>query len=167
MISVEQLKVEFGIKPLFQDASFVVNDHDCIALVGKNGAGKSTLLKILCGLQQPTAGNVSMPKDSIIGYLPQIMNLSDDTTVREETRKAFANQTRLKERIDRMNRQLSERTDYESDEYMQLVQRYTEEHERYMLLGADNYEAEMERTLGGLGFRRTDLERPTSEFSGG
>ena len=167
MISVEQLKVEYGVKPLFQDASFVVNDHDRIALVGKNGAGKSTLLKILCGLQQPTSGNVSLPKDIIIGYLPQVMNLSDNTTVREETRKAFAHQTRLKERLDDMNRQLSERTDYESDDYMHLVQRYTEEHERYMLLGAENYEAEMERTLAGLGFKRTDLERPTSEFSGG
>ena len=167
MISVERLKVEFGVKPLFQDASFVVNDHDRIALVGKNGAGKTTLLRILCGQQQPTEGIVSLPKDIVIGYLPQVMNLSDDTTVREETRKAFANQTLLKERIDRMNQELSERTDYESNDYMQLVQRYTEEHERYMLLGAENYEAEMERTLSGLGFLRTDLDRPTSEFSGG
>lgn len=167
MISVERLKVEFGVKPLFQDASFVVNDHDRIALVGKNGAGKTTLLRILCGQQQPTEGIVSLPKDIVIGYLPQVMNLSDDTTVREETRKAFANQTLLKERIDRMNQELSERTDYESNDYMQLVQRYTEEHERYMLLGAENYEAEMERTLSGLGFQRTDLDRPTSEFSGG
>ena len=167
MISVDNLKVEFSTKPLFQDASFVVNDHDRIALVGKNGAGKSTLLKILCGLQQPTAGTIAIPKDTVVGYLPQVMKLSDDTTVREETRKAFANQTKLKEQLERMNRQLSERTDYESDDYMQLVQRYTEEHERYLLLGADNYEAEMERTLSGLGFTRADLDRPTKEFSGG
>ncbi|MBQ1773022.1 MAG: ABC-F family ATP-binding cassette domain-containing protein, partial [Prevotella sp.] len=167
MISVDNLKVEFSTKPLFQDASFVVNDHDRIALVGKNGAGKSTLLKILCGLQQPTAGTIAIPKDTVVGYLPQVMKLSDDTTVREETRKAFANQTKLKEQLERMNRQLSERTDYESDDYMQLVQRYTEEHERYLLLGADNYEAEMERTLSGLGFTRSDLDRPTKEFSGG
>ena len=167
MISVDNLKVEFSTKPLFQDASFVVNDHDRIALVGKNGAGKSTLLKILCGLQQPTAGTIAIPKDTVVGYLPQVMKLSDDTTVREETRKAFANQTKLKEQLERMNRQLSERTDYESDDYMQLVQRYTEEHERYLLLGADNYDSEMERTLSGLGFTRSDLDRPTKEFSGG
>ncbi len=167
MISVENLKVEFGVKPLFQEASFVVNDHDRIALVGKNGAGKSTLLKILCGQQQPTAGTVAIPKDTVVGYLPQVMRLSDETTVREETRKAFSHQTQLKEQLDRMNRQLSERTDYESDDYMQLVQRYTEEHERFLMMGADNYEAEMERTLSGLGFKRADLQRPTSEFSGG
>ena len=167
MISVESLKVEFSARPLFQDASFVVNDHDRIALVGKNGAGKSTLLKILCGMQQPTAGTVAIPKDTVVGYLPQVMKLSDDTTVREETRKAFARQTRLKEQLDEMNRQLAERTDYESDAYLQLVQRYTEEHERFLMLGADNYEAEMERTLTGLGFGRADFDRPTCEFSGG
>ena len=167
MISVEGLKVEFGVKPLFANASFVVNDRDRIALVGKNGAGKSTLLKILCGQQRPTEGVVAVPNDTTIGYLPQVMNLQDHTTVREETRKAFAGNTRMKERLDKMNRELSERTDYESDDYMQLVQRYTEEHERYMMMGAENYEAEIERTLGGLGFLRTDLERPTHEFSGG
>ena len=167
MISVEGLKVEFGVKPLFANASFVVNDRDRIALVGKNGAGKSTLLKILCGQQRPTEGVVAVPNDTTIGYLPQVMNLQDNTTVREETRKAFAGNTRMKERLDKMNRELSERTDYESDDYMQLVQRYTEEHERYMMMGAENYEAEIERTLGGLGFLRTDLERPTHEFSGG
>ena len=167
MISVEGLKVEFGVKPLFANASFVVNDRDRIALVGKNGAGKSTLLKILCGQQRPTEGVVAVPNDTTIGYLPQVMNLQDNTTVREETRKAFAGNTWMKERLDKMNRELSERTDYESDDYMQLVQRYTEEHERYMMMGAENYEAEIERTLGGLGFLRTDLERPTHEFSGG
>ena len=167
MISVEGLRVEFGVKPLFSDASFVINDRDRIALVGKNGAGKSTLLKILCGKQRPTAGTIGIPADTTIGYLPQVMVLQDDTTVRQEARKAFADNTRLKERLDAMNRQLEERTDYESQEYMNLVQRYTEEHERYMMMGAENYEAEIERTLSGLGFLRTDLERPTSEFSGG
>lgn len=167
MISVESLRVEFGAKPLFADASFVVNDRDRIALVGKNGAGKSTLLKILCGMQQPTGGVVSVPHDTTVGYLPQVMILQDGTTVREEARKAFADLTKLKERIDRMNQQLAERTDYESADYMALVEKFTQEHERYMLMGAENYEAEMERTLIGLGFMRTDFDRPTSEFSGG
>ena len=167
MISVESLRVEFGVKPLFADASFVVNDRDRIALVGKNGAGKSTLLKILCGLQQPTSGVVSVPNDTTIGYLPQVMILQDNTTVRQEAQKAFADMTKLKARIDKMNQQLAERTDYESDEYMALVEKFTLEHERYMMMGAENYEAEIERTLVGLGFQRTDLERPTSEFSGG
>ena len=167
MISVESLRVEFGVKPLFSDASFVVNDRDRIALVGKNGAGKSTLLKILCGQQQPTGGVVSVSSDTTIGYLPQVMVLQDDTTVREEARKAFANVTALKEQVDRLNRELSERTDYESADYLALVERFTQEHERYLMLGAENYEAELERTLTGLGFQRSDLERPTSEFSGG
>ena len=167
MISVEGLCVEFSAKPLFTNASFVVNDRDRIALVGKNGAGKSTLLKILCGLQQPTSGVVSVPTDATIGYLPQVMNLQDDTTVREEAQKAFFYIREMKERIDQMNQQLAERTDYESDDYLALVERFTQEHERYQMMGADNYEAEIERTLIGLGFVRTDFERPTSEFSGG
>lgn len=167
MISVEGLKVEFGVKPLFQGVSYVINDKDRIALVGKNGAGKSTMLKILCGQQKPTSGVVAVPNDTTIGYLPQVMKLSDDTTVREETRKAFAGNTKLKEDIDRMNAELSERTDYESESYMALVNKFTQEHERYMMLGGENYEAEIERTLTGLGFKRTDFERPTSEFSGG
>ena len=167
MISVEGLRVEFGVKPLFHDASFVINDRDRIALVGKNGAGKSTLLKILCGQQQPTMGVVAVPNDTTIGYLPQVMKLSDDTTVREETRKAFAGNTRLKEKVDRLERELGERTDYETPEYMALVEKFTQEHERYLMMGGENYEAEIERTLLGLGFVRTDFERPTSEFSGG
>ena len=167
MVSVEGLKVEFGVKPLFSGASFVVNERDRIALVGKNGAGKSTMLKILCGMQKPTAGSVAVPADTTIGYLPQVMILQDDTTVREEARKAFSGNMRLKERIDRMNAQLAERTDYESDSYMELVQKFTQEHERYMMMGAEGYEAEIERTLTGLGFARADLDRPTSEFSGG
>lgn len=167
MISVEGLKVEFGVKPLFTDVGFVVNDTDRIALVGKNGAGKSTLLKILCGRQKPTSGVVSVPNDTTIGYLPQVMNLQDDTTVREETRKAFSDTTQLKERLDDMQQQMAERTDYDSDDYIQLVERFTQEHERYMMLGGENYEAEIERTLVGLGFTRDDLNRPTKEFSGG
>ena len=167
MISVEGLTVEFGVKPLFSDVSFVINERDRIALVGKNGAGKSTMLKILCGLQKPTGGMVSVPSDTTIGYLPQVMNLQDDTTVIDETRKAFAGVTRMKERVDALNRELAERTDYESEGYLKLVERFTAEHERYMMLGAENCEAEMERTLMGLGFARTDFGRPTSEFSGG
>lgn len=167
MISVENLCVEFSAKPLFTAASFVVNNRDRIALVGKNGAGKSTLLKILCGQQQPTSGVVSIPHDTTIGYLPQVMNLQDDTTVREEAQKAFASIRELKARIDQMNQQLAERTDYESDDYLALVERFTQEHERYQMMGAESYEAEIERTLIGLGFLRTDFERPTREFSGG
>ena len=167
MISIEGLKVEFGVKPLFSDVNFVINARDRIALVGKNGAGKSTMLKILCGIQKPTAGNVAIPNETTIGYLPQVMVLQDDTTVREEARKAFAGNTVLKEKLDKMNNQLSERTDYDSEEYMQLVQKFTQEHERYIMMGAENYEADIERTLAGLGFTRNDLDRPTHEFSGG
>ena len=167
MISIEGLKVEFGVKPLFSDATFVINDHDRIALVGKNGAGKSTLLKILCGQERPTAGNVAVASDVTVGYLPQVMNLQDSTTVREEAQKAFADIQKMADRIARMERQLSERTDYESEDYMELVERFTAEHERYQMLGAEGYEAEIERTLMGLGFERKDFERPTSEFSGG
>lgn len=167
MISVEGLTVEFSVKPLFKDVSFVVNNRDRIALVGKNGAGKSTMLKILCGKQKPTAGNVSVPSGTTVGYLPQVMVLEDDTTVKEEARKAFADNTELKARVEQLNNELSERTDYESEDYMALVERFTHEHERYLMLGGNNYEAELERTLIGLGFNRTDLDRPTSEFSGG
>ena len=167
MISVDKLKVEFGVKPLFVDASFVINDRDRIALVGKNGAGKSTMLKILCGQQKATEGTVSIPNDCRIGYLPQVMVLQDHTTVREEAQKAFADVMRLKERLDRMNQELVDRTDYESEDYLALVEKFTTEHERYLMMGAENHEAELERTLTGLGFERTDFERPTSEFSGG
>ena len=139
MISVEKLKVEFGVKPLFSNASFVINDRDRIALVGKNGAGKSTMLKILCGQQKPTSGTVAIPSGTTIGYLPQVMVLQDDTTVREEARKAFAGNTELKARIEGMNAELSERTDYESPEYMALVEKFTREHERYMKAGIAAY----------------------------
>ncbi len=167
MISVESLGVEFSAKPLFKDASFVVNDRDRIALVGKNGAGKSTLLKILCRQQQPTSGVVSIPQDTVVGYLPQVMVLQDDTTVRQEALKAFSHVAQLKERVENLQQQLAERTDYESQEYMALVERFTLEHDRYLMIGAENCEAELERTLIGLGFRREDFNRPTSEFSGG
>lgn len=167
MISVEGLCVTFGVKPLFRDVSFVVNERDRIALVGKNGAGKSTLLKILKGLQQPTNGVVAVPNDTTIGYLPQVMKLADDTTVKEETRKAFADNLRLKAHLEEMQHEMATRTDYESTDYLNLVERFTQEHERYLMLGGENYEAEIERTLVGLGFEQKDFERPTSEFSGG
>ena len=167
MISVEGLKVEFGVKPLFNDVSFVINDRDRIALVGKNGAGKSTMLKILCGLQKPTSGVVAIPNETTIGYLPQVMKLQDDTTVKQETRKAFAHNTEMKARLDKMQQEMADRTDYESESYAQLVEKFTQEHERYMMMGGENYEAEIERTLSGLGFTREDFDRPTREFSGG
>ena len=167
MISIDGLTVEFGVKPLFKDVSFVINERDRIALVGKNGAGKSTMLKILCGLQKPTSGTVSVPNDLTIGYLPQVMKLSDDTTVKEETRKAFADKTKMEEKLKKMEQEMAERTDYESDSYAELVERFTTEHERYMMMGGENYEAEIERTLTGLGFTRDDFDRPTREFSGG
>ena len=167
MISIDGLTVEFGVKPLFKDVSFVINERDRIALVGKNGAGKSTMLKILCGLQRPTGGVVSIPNDTTVGYLPQVMKLSDDTTVKEETRKAFADKTKIEERLKKMEQEMAERTDYESEGYAELVERFTTEHDRYMMMGGENYEAEIERTLTGLGFTRDDFDRPTREFSGG
>ncbi|MBR4572207.1 MAG: ABC-F family ATP-binding cassette domain-containing protein [Prevotella sp.] len=167
MISVENLKIEFGVKPLFTDVSFVINERDRIALVGKNGAGKSTMLKILSGLKSPTSGTVAIPNDCSIGYLPQVMILQDDTTVREEARKAFADVDKMKAKVDRLQKEMETRTDYESDSYMELVERFTTAHERYLMMGAESREAEMERTLTGLGFLRTDFDRPTSEFSGG
>lgn len=167
MISVENLKVEFGAKPLFSNASFVVNDKDRIALVGKNGAGKSTMLKLICGQQQPTSGTLTIPNDTTIGYLPQVMKLSDETSVKNETRKAFSQHIELKARVEQLNEELSTRTDYDSSSYMALVDKFTQEHERFMMMGGDNYEAEIERTLTGLGFSRDDFDRPTSEFSGG
>ena len=167
MISIDGLTVEFGVKPLFKDVSFVINERDRIALVGKNGAGKSTMLKILCGMQKPTSGAISVPNDTTIGYLPQVMKLSDDTTVKEETRKAFADKTKMEAKLKEMEQEMAERTDYESDGYAELVERFTTEHERYMMMGGENYEAEIERTLTGLGFTRDDFDRPTREFSGG
>ena len=167
MISVNNIGVEFGVKPLFSNVSFVVNDNDRIALVGKNGAGKSTLLKILYRLQSPTSGNVSVSSDTTIGYLPQVMNLKDDTTVREEASKAFAGISSLKAELDRLNAELAQREDYESESYLDLVERFTATHDKLQILGADNCEANLERTLSGVGFKRTDFDRPTKEFSGG
>ena len=159
--------MEFGAKPLFSHVSFVVNDRDRVALVGKNGAGKSTMLKIICGLQNPTSGRVAVSSDTSIGYLPQVMVLQDDNTVREEVSKAFEQTTKLENRIDELNKALAERTDYESESYAALVEEFTQAHERYVMLGGDNYKGEMERTLVGLGFTRDDFDRPTREFSGG
>ena len=167
MISIDHLSVEFSARPLFTDVSYVVNDKDRIALVGKNGAGKSTMLKIIAGLQQPTEGTVSIPRDASIGYLPQVMVLSDEHTVREETEKAFAHIHEMEARLEKMNQELADRTDYESPEYMELVERFTHENDRYQMMGGMNYQAELERTLQGLGFQREDFDRPTSEFSGG
>ena len=167
MFSVENLKVEFGARPLFHDVSYVVGDKDRIALVGKNGAGKSTMLKIIAGLQQPTSGTVSIPKEMTIGYLPQVMKLADTRTVRQEAETAFEDLHRLQAEVERLNNQLVERTDYESEEYHALIDRFTRESERYQMMGGGNYQAELEQALTGLGFRRDDLDRPTSEFSGG
>lgn len=167
MISIENLHVEFSARPLYDNVSFVINDRDRIALVGKNGAGKSTLLKIISGMQQPTSGTVSIPNETKVGYLPQVMKLQDDTTVREETRKAFSDTIRIGAMLESMQGEMAERTDYESEEYMQLVERFTSLLDRYLMMGGEQYEAEMERTLQGLGFTRDDLDRPTSEFSGG
>ena len=167
MISIDNLGVEFSARPLFSDVSFVVGDKDRIALVGKNGAGKSTMLKIIAGLQQPTTGTVSVPRDATVAYLPQVMVLSDGRTVREEAETAFSALHALEEKIQEMHRQLSQRTDYESESYMQLVERFTHDNERLQMMGGLNYQSELERTLQGLGFDRKDFDRPTSEFSGG
>ena len=167
MISVESLSVEFSARPLFSGASFVINKKDRIALVGKNGAGKSTLLKILAGLQQPTSGTVAVQKDVSVGYLPQVMVISDDRTVIEETERAFEHISAMQDDIARLNAELAERTDYDSPAYMELVERFTHLSERFQMMGGMNYRAEMERTLIGLGFTAADFDRPTSEFSGG
>lgn len=167
MISVEGLKVEFGVTPLFQDVSFVINKKDRIALVGKNGAGKSTMLKILSGLQSPTEGAVAVQRGVTIGYLPQVMILSDTRTVMAEAEMAFEHIFELQDRLARMNQELADRTDYDSEEYHELIDRFTHDNERFLMMGGTNYRAEIERTLTGLGFDRSDFDRPTSEFSGG
>ena len=167
MISIGGLTVEFGGFTLLDGLAFVVNNKDRIALVGKNGAGKSTLLKILAGLQQPTRGTVSVPRDTTIGYLPQQMQLEDTRTVREEAEQAFAHIHETEAEIDRINRELSERTDYDSEAYHALIERMTNLTDRLRMMGGANYQAELERTLMGLGFTRGDFDRPTAEFSGG
>ena len=167
MISIEGLKVEFGTTPLFEDVSFVINKKDRIALVGKNGAGKSTMLKILAGLQQPTEGVVAVQRGITIGYLPQVMILSDTRTVMAEAEMAFEHIFEMQEKLEKMNQELADRTDYDSESYHELIERFTHENERFLMMGGTNYRAEIERTLTGLGFNRTDFDRPTSEFSGG
>lgn len=167
MVSINNLAVEFSATPLFVDVNFVINPKDRIALVGKNGAGKSTMMKIIAGIQNPTSGNVARQKDITIGYLPQVMVLSDERTVMEETETAFAHIAEMQERLNRMNEEIASRTDYESESYMALIEKYTHENDRFTMMGGANYHAELERTLQGLGFQRSDFDRPTSEFSGG
>ena len=167
MISVEHLSVEFSARPLFTDVSFVINPKDRIALVGKNGAGKSTLLKILSSQQMPTSGTVAVQRDVTIGYLPQVMVLSDERTVMQEAEQAFEHISDMQEHLQRLGQQLADRTDYDSPDYMALVERFTHDTERFQLMGGMNYHAELERTLQGLGFTAQDFDRPTSEFSGG
>ncbi len=167
MISINNLSVEFSARSLFDNINYVINPRDRIALVGKNGAGKSTMLKIIAGLQQPTAGTVSVPADVTIGYLPQQMKLQDSVTLSEEVRKAFSHIQQLHARLDHLNAELAMRTAYESDEYHKLIEQITDLTEHIAIVGSDNCEAEMEKTLLGLGFVRSDFNRPTSEFSGG
>lgn len=167
MVSVDNLKVEFGVTPLFEDVSYVINKRDRIALVGKNGAGKSTMLKILAGLQAPTSGMVSVPKEVSIGYLPQVMILSDKHTVMEEAEMAFEHIFEMQESLEKMNQELADRTDYDSEGYHNLIEKFTHDNERFLMMGGTNYKAEIERTLIGLGFCREDFTRSTSEFSGG
>ena len=167
MISVQGLSVEFSSKSLFSDVSYVINKKDKIALVGKNGAGKSTMLKIIAGLQQPTHGIVAVQNDIVVGYLPQQMVLADTKTVREDVREAFNHITELNEDIAKLNNELLERTDYESEEYQKIIDRLTHLNEVAGYYNSENCEAEMEKTLMGLGFARADFDRATAEFSGG
>ncbi len=167
MISIQNLSVEFSAKSLFDNISYVINPKDRIALVGKNGAGKSTMLKIIAGLQKPTAGNVAVPQGVTVGYLPQQMETSDSTTLLEEVRKAFSHIDGMKQQLERMTEELGSRTDYESESYQNLIERMTALTDRIAMEDSDNREAEMEKTLTGLGFLRTDFMRPTAEFSGG
>ena len=167
MISIQNLKVEFSARPLFENINYVINKNDRIALVGKNGAGKSTMLKIIAGLQVPTSGTVSKPSDVTIGYLPQQMRLVDECTLREETAKAFDHVKELDQEIDAINNEIASRTDYDSDEYQSLLERLSEKTDVRAMMQSENYEAELEKTLLGLGFERSDFNRSTSEFSGG
>ena len=167
MISIDGLTVEFGGTTLFSDISFVINEKDRIALMGKNGAGKSTLLKILAGVREPTRGKVSAPKDTVIAYLPQHLMVNDGRTVFEEAEQAFAHLHEMEAEINELNRQLETRTDYDSDDYMQLIERVSTLSEKFYSIEDINYHADVEKTLMGLGFKRTDFGRQTSEFSGG
>ncbi len=167
MITVDNLKVEFSGRTLFSDVSFVINENDKIALMGKNGAGKSTLLKIIAGVNKPTGGAVNTPKDAVIAYLPQHLLTEDNCTVFEETSKAFATIFSMRDEIEDINKQLTERTDYDSDEYMKLIERVSEVSEKFYSIEEINYDGEVEKVLKGMGFEREDFTRPTSEFSGG
>lgn len=167
MISVDGLTVEFGGSALFSDVSFVINEKDRIALMGKNGAGKSTLLKILAGVREPSRGKVSAPKDTVIAYLPQLLMTEDGRTVFEETAQAFAHLHEMEAEIAELNKQLETRTDYESDGYMELIERVSTLSEKFYSIEEINYDADIEKTLLGLGFKREDFDRQTSEFSGG
>ena len=167
MVSIDGLAVEFGGTTLFSDISFVINDKDRIALMGKNGAGKSTLLKILAGVRQPTRGKVSAPKDTVIAYLPQHLMTEDGRTVFEEASQAFAHLHKMEQEIEELNRQLAERTDYESDEYMALIEEVATKSEKFYAIDMTHFEEDVEKTLLGLGFKRSDFDRQTSEFSGG
>ena len=167
MVSVDGLAVEFGGTTLFSDISFVINDKDRIALMGKNGAGKSTLLKILAGVRQATRGQVSAPKDTVIAYLPQHLMTEDGRTVFEEASQAFAHLHNMEAEIEELNKQLAERTDYESDEYMALIEEVATKSEKFYAIDMTHFEEDVEKTLLGLGFERKDFNRQTSEFSGG
>ncbi|MBO6213535.1 ABC-F family ATP-binding cassette domain-containing protein [Algoriella sp.] len=167
MITVNDIAVQFGATKLFSGVSFVINENDKIALMGKNGAGKSTLLKIVSGLNKPSSGSISAPKEAVIAYLPQHLLTEDNCTVREEASKAFTEYFSMKNEIDKLNEQLTVRTDYESDDYMKLIERVSEVSEKFYLNEEVNYEAEVEKVLKGMGFSQEDLDRSTSEFSGG
>ncbi len=167
MITVNDVAVEFGGTTLFSEITFAINENDKIALMGKNGAGKSTLLKIVAGINKPSLGNISAPKDAVIAYLPQHLLTEDNCTVREETSKAFAEYLSMKSEIDELNEQLTVRTDYESDDYMKLIERVSEVSEKFYSIEEVNYEAEVEKVLKGIGFSQDDLDHSTSEFSGG
>ena len=167
MLSVENLKVEFGVKPLFEDASFVINDRERVCLVGRNGAGKSTLLKIIAGIMMPSEGSVVLPQGATVGYLPQVMKVSDSQSLIEETETAFGQLKAMQEKYEDINECLCVRTDYDSPEYGALIEQASVLQERLQMLGINSFKADTERTLLGLGFEREDFDRPTSEFSGG
>lgn len=167
MLSVENLKVEFGVKPLFEDASFVINDRERVCLVGRNGAGKSTLLKIIAGIMMPSEGSVVLPQGATVGYLPQVMKVSDSQSLIEEAETAFGQLKAMQEKYENINERLCVRTDYDSPEYGALIEQASVLQERLQMLGINSFKADTERTLLGLGFEREDFDRPTSEFSGG
>mgnify|MGYP000867942486 FL=1 len=167
MISLDKISLSFGGFELFRGISFLINPKDRIGLTGKNGAGKTTLLKMISGMEDPTSGNISIPKDFTIGYLPQQMQLTDSRTLKEEVKLAFGELIRIKKKLSHLNHEIAESEDFHSEEYLKKLDIITELNERHTILGGENYEAELEQTLTGLGFERTDFDRQTSEFSGG